>query len=34
MSELFSTYFPHIVVISMLYFMLVHVGLSIEEALR
>lgn len=34
MSALFSTYFPHIVVVSMLSFMLVLGGVSLEEALR
>ena len=34
MYALFSTYFPHMVVLSMLSFMLVLGGVSIEEALR
>lgn len=34
MAQLFGTYFPYMVVIAMLSFMLVLGGLSIEEAWR
>ncbi len=34
MSALFSTYFPHLVILSMLSFMLVLGGVSIADALH